>query len=173
MKMSNDLEKKFQDQITLEFAASITYRQLAIEADEQDLPGIAAWLRHQADEEIVHANKFIQHVSDRVNHAAIGALPAPGVAPGLTVLEIFEAALAHEEKVSESIRELYRSADKEGDYDARPLLNWFVDEQIEEEATVSEIIGRVKLGGEDGSGLLRLDAELGRRPAESTEADEG
>src|SRR5699024_4568355 len=52
MKMSNDLEKKFQEQITLEFAASITYRQLAIEADEQDLPGIAEWLRHQADEEI-------------------------------------------------------------------------------------------------------------------------
>lgn len=172
MKMSNDLEKKFQDQITLEFAASITYRQLAIEADEQDLPGIAAWLRHQADEEIVHANKFIQHVSDRGNHAAIGALSEPGVKPSLSVLEIFEAALAHEEKVSEAIRELYRSADKEGDYDSRPLLNWFVDEQIEEEATVSEIIGRVKLIGEDGSGLLRLDAELGSRPTESTEADE-
>ena len=173
MKMSNDLEKKFQDQITLEFAASITYRQLAIEADEQDLPGIAAWLRHQADEEIVHANKFIQHVSDRGNHAEIGALSEPGVKPGLSVLEIFEAALAHEEKVSEAIRELYRSADKEGDYDSRPLLNWFVDEQIEEEATVSEIIGRVKLIGDDGSGLLRLDAELGSRPTESTEADEG
>src|SRR5690625_7838371 len=77
MRLSDDLEKKFQDQITLEFAASITYRQLAIEADEQDLPGIAAWLRHQADEEIVHADKFIQHVSDRGNHAAIGAIPAP------------------------------------------------------------------------------------------------
>ena len=172
MKMSNDLEKKFQDQITLEFAASITYRQLAIEADEQDLSGIAAWLRHQADEEIVHANKFIQHVSDRGNHAAIGAIAAPAVAPGLSVHEIFEAALAHEQKVSESIRELYRSADKEGDYDSRPLLNWFVDEQIEEEATVPEIIGRVRRSGADGSGLLRLDSELGRRPAESTEADE-
>jgi ferritin len=88
------------------------------------------------------------------------------------VLEIFEASLAHEEKVSESIRELYRSADKEGDYDARPLLNWFVDEQVEEEATVSEIIGRVKLIGNDGSGLLRLDAELGQRPAGGTEADD-
>ena len=173
MKLSDDLEKKFQDQITLEFAASITYRQLAIEADEQDLPGIAAWLRHQADEEIVHANKFIQHLSDRDNHAAIGAIPAPGVKPGLSVLEIFEAALAHEQTVSESIRELYRSADKEGDYDSRPLLNWFVDEQIEEEATISEIIGRLKLVGDDGAGLLRLDAELGRRPAQSTEAGEG
>src|SRR5699024_354552 len=132
MKMSNDLEKKFQAQITLEFAASITYRPLAIEAAAQDLPGIAEWLRHQADEQTVHANKGIPHVSDRGNHAAIGAIEAPGVAPGLSVLGIFEAALAHEEKVSESIRELYRSADKEGDYDSRPLLNWFVDEQIEE-----------------------------------------
>jgi len=163
MKLSNDLEKKFQDQITLEYAASVTYRQLAIEAEEQDLTGIAAWLRNQAAEELEHADKFIQHVIDRGNHAAIGTINAPHVAPGLTVLEIFEAALAHEQKVSESIRELYRSADKEGDYDSRPLLNWFVDEQVEEESTVSEIIGRLRLVGEDGSGLLRIDAELGSR----------
>ena len=161
--MSADLEKKFQAQVTMEFEASLTYRQLAIEAEEQDLPGIAAWLRHQADEEIVHANKFIDHLADRDNHAAIGDIPAPGVKRGLSVLEIFEAALAHEQKVSESIRELYREADAEGDYDSRPLLNWFVDEQIEEEATVSEIIGRIKRVGNDGSGILRLDAELVRR----------
>ena len=107
-----------------------------------------------------------------IGRSAIGTIVEPGVKPGLSVLEIFEAALAHGEKVSESIRELYCSADKEGDYDARPLLNWYIDEQLEEEATVSEIIGRVKLIGEDGSGLLRLDAELGSRPTESTEADE-
>lgn len=168
--MSADLEKKFNEQITLEFEASITYRQLAIEADQQDLPGIAAWLRHQADEEIVHANKFIDHVVDRDGEASIGDIPAPKVTSGLSILEIFEAALTHEEKVSEAIRELYRSADAEGDIDSRPLLNWFVDEQIEEEATASEIIGRLKLIGGDGSGLLRLDAELGQRPTESTEA---
>ncbi len=169
MKLSTDLEKKFNEQITLEFEASIVYRQLAIEADQQDLPGIAAWLRHQADEEIVHANKFIDHVVDRGNQARIGAIAAPEVVPGLSMKEVFAAALAHEEKVSEAIRELYRSADKEGDYDARPLLNWFVDEQIEEEATASEILGRLELIGDDGSGLLRLDAELGQRPTESTE----
>ncbi|WP_347040876.1 ferritin [Brachybacterium nesterenkovii] len=169
MKLSTDLEKKFNEQITLEFEASIVYRQLAIEADQQDLPGIAAWLRHQADEEIVHANKFIDHVVDRGNEARIGAIAAPEVVPGLSMKEVFAAALAHEEKVSEAIRELYRSADKEGDYDARPLLNWFVDEQIEEEATASEILGRLELIGDDGSGLLRLDAELGQRPTESTE----
>ena len=64
-------------QITLEFQASLVYRQLAIELELMDLPGMSAWLRHQADEEIVHANKFIDHVADRDNHPAIGACQAP------------------------------------------------------------------------------------------------
>ena len=64
MKLSPTLEDAFNDQITLEFHASLVYRQLAIEMELHDLPGMAAWLRAQADEEIVHANKFIQHVAD-------------------------------------------------------------------------------------------------------------
>ena len=107
-----------------------------------DLPGMSAWLRHQADEEIVHANKFIDHVADRDNHPVIGAMQAPQVTAS-SVLDAFKAALAHEQKVSESIRNLYRAAEAEGDLDSRPLLNWFLEEQIEEEATVSEIVGRL------------------------------
>lgn len=173
MKLTADLEKKFNDQITLEFEASIVYRQLAIEVDCADLPGMAAWLRHQADEEIVHANKFIDHVVDRENHPKIGAITAPELNPDMTPLEVFKAALAHEQKVSESIRELYRAAEAEGDLDSRPLLNWFLEEQIEEESTASEIISRIELVGDDGSGLLRLDAELGARPTQTTENNEG
>ena len=168
MKLSADLEKAFNDQITLEFEASIVYRQLAIELDAMDLQGMAAWLRHQADEEIVHANKFIDHLLDRDNHPKIGSQMAPSVEVS-TVLDAFEVAYAHEKKVSESIRELYRSADSEGDLDSRPLLNWFLTEQIEEEATVSVIVGRVELIKDDGPGLLRLDEELGQRPTRSTE----
>ena len=167
--MGADLEKAFNEQITLEFSASLVYRQLAIELDEMDLPGMASWLRHQADEEIVHANKFIDHVSDRGNKAVIGAIAAPQVHVG-SVLDAFEAAYAHEQKVSESIRTLYRTAEREGDLDSRPLLNWFIEEQIEEEATVSEIIGRVNMIKDDGPGLLRLDEELGQRPVGTTEA---
>lgn len=171
MKLSDDLLKKFNEQITLEFEASMVYRQLAIEADEQDLTGMAAWLRHQADEEIVHANKFIDHVMDRDNYAEIGGLKAPEVMRGLSPLAIFEAASAHEVMVSNAIRDLYRETDAAGDLDSRPLLNWFVSEQIEEEATVSEIVGRIKLIDNDGAGLLRLDAELGSRSVGTTEAD--
>ena len=168
MKMKASLEKKFNDQITLEFESSMVYRQLAIEMEDRDLPGIAAWLRHQADEEIVHANKFIDHLSDRDNHPLIGAIAAPKVSTK-TVLQVFELALKHEERVSASIRELYLASEKEGDIDSRPLLLWFVEEQIEEESTVTEIIGRVKLIDEDGTGLLRLDEDLGQRPTASTE----
>ncbi len=169
MKLSESLENAFNDQITLEFQASLVYRQLAIELELMDLPGMAAWLRHQADEEIVHANKFIDHVADRDNHPRIGAVAAPVVIVG-SVLDAFEAARAHEEKVSASIRDLYRLAESEGDLDSRPLLNWFLEEQIEEEATVKEIVGRVKLIDDDGPGLLRLDEELGLRPVATTEA---
>jgi ferritin len=166
MQLSSALEKAFNKQITLELEASMVYRQLAIEMEIRDLPGIAAWLRHQADEEIVHANKFIDHLSDRGNHPEIGAISAPKVKVG-SVLEVFRAALAHEQRVSEAVRGLYRATEKAGDLDSRPLLNWFLSEQIEEEATVSEILGRVRLIDNDGPGLLRLDEDLGLRPATS------
>ena len=169
MQLSEALENAFNAQITLEFQASLVYRQLAIELEIMDLTGMAAWLRHQADEEIVHANKFIDHVADRDNHPRIGATSAPSPTVG-SVLDAFEAALAHEERVSASIRDLYRLAESEGDLDSRPLLNWFIEEQVEEEATVKEIVGRLKMIDDDGPGLLRLDEELGARPVTTTEA---
>ena len=163
MKLTEDLLQKFDYQITLEFEASMVYRQLAIAADDLDLSGMAAWLRHQADEEIVHANKFIDHVADRDSVPTIGAIPAPPVQAGISALEIFRAALAHEQKVSEQIRTITRLADEVGDLESRGLLNWFLSEQIEEEATVGEILDQLNLVGDDGSGLLRIDARLANR----------
>ncbi|MGM0928084.1 MAG: ferritin [Actinomycetota bacterium] len=165
MGLTGKLAEAFNDQVTLELQASVVYRQLAIEMDAVDLPGIAGWFRAQAEEEVVHANKFIDHMMDRGAHPKIQAITAPTVSAG-TVLQAFEASLAHEKKVSESIRDLYRLAQQEGDIDSIPLLNWFVEEQLEEEATVGEIIGRVKLVNDDGPGLLRLDEQLGSRKAD-------
>ncbi|HOB05151.1 MAG TPA: ferritin [Propionibacteriaceae bacterium] len=173
MKIPAELKKQFDEQITLELEASTVYRQLAIEVDVLNLPGMASWLRHQADEEIVHANKFIDHLTDRGDHPQIGAIAAPKVATNLTPLDVFTAAYKHEQKVSEAIRNLYRAAEQIGDLDCRPLLSWFLEEQIEEESTVDEIVGRIELIGDDGPGLLRLDAELGARPAQTTEATAG
>lgn len=168
MKMTDALEKAFNHQVTREFEASMVYRQLAIALDEMDLPGMAAWLRHQADEEIVHANKLIDHLGDRGNHARIGNIAAAELEV-TSALQAFEFALAHEQKVSQAIRDLFRESENNDDLDSRPLLSWFLSEQIEEEATVSQIIGRLKFIDGDGPGLLRLDAELGARPVKTTE----
>lgn len=162
MKLPENLEAAFSEQITMEFEASLVYRQLGIEMDLRDLPGMASWFRLQADEEIAHAHRFIDHLTDRDNHPRIGAIPAIELKLD-SVLGAFRAALAHEEKVSASIRALYRACEQAGDLDSRPLLNFFVEEQIEEESTVREICGRIELIGDDGNGLLRLDDELGAR----------
>ena len=162
MELKGKLAAAINDQITMEIEASVVYRQLAIEMDVQDLPGISGWFLAQSGEELEHAQKFTDHMTDRSAAPKIAAITAPNVTIN-SVLEAFEASLAHEQKVSESIRNLYRLAQQEGDIDSIPLLNWFIEEQLEEEATVGEIIGRVKLIGGDGNGLLRLDAELGSR----------
>ena len=80
-----------------------------------------------------------------------------------TPRQAFEAALAHERKVSEQIRTITRLADEVGDLESRALLNWFLNEQVDEEATVGEILDQLNLVGDDGSGLLRIDARLGNR----------
>lgn len=172
MKLTPALETAFNAQITMEFRASIVYRQLAIEMEIRDLPGMAAWLRHQADEEIVHANKLIDHLADRENHPVIGDIEAPRLEIE-SVLDGFQAAYAHEERVSAGIRSLYREAESAGDLDSRPLLNWFLEEQIQEEAAVSNIVAHIQLIKEDGPGLLRLDEDLGQRPTSTTEAANG
>ncbi len=169
MELTPNLVTKFNEQITLELTASTVYRQLAIEVDAQDLPGMATWLRHQADEEVVHANKFIDHCLDRGTTPRIGVIEPADLGENSDPIDVFKAALAHEEKVSEAIRELYRACETAGDLDSRPLLNWFLTEQIEEEATVGEIVGRLQLIGADGPGLLRMDDDLGQRPAATTE----
>jgi ferritin len=169
MKLSDTLVQAFDQQITLELTASTVYRQLSIEMDVRGLPGMASWLRHQAEEEVTHAHRFVDHLVDRGNHPHIGGITTPEVQVG-SALGCFRAALAHEQKVSESIRELCRAADREGDLDSRPLLDWFLTEQIEEEATVGALLGQLELIGDDGAGLLRLDAELGRR-ASGSESD--
>lgn len=159
MKMNEDLEHAFSKQITLEFESAMLYRQLAIEFELRDLPGFSSWMKTHANEELTHADRLIAHLTDRDNHPVIGDIHMPSIKIE-NIAEAFEIALEAEEKVSESIRGLFRLGQETGDIDSRPVIDWFVAEQVEEEATVREILGRVRLAGEDGSGVLRLDAEL-------------
>lgn len=158
--MNEELEHAFSKQITLEYESAMLYRQLGIEFELKDLPGIASWMKAHAAEELAHADRLIEHLTDRDNHPVIGDIHVPSIKIN-TLAEAFEIALEAEEGVSESIRNLFRLGRETNDIDSIPVIDWFVAEQVEEEATVREILGRVKLVGDDGSGILRLDAELG------------
>ncbi len=163
MKASDKLVAALNDQITLELSASVVYFQLSAVLSAEDLPGMAGWMLAQSNEERDHAQIFTDHLLNRGGEVKIGAIDAPGAPADSSAIAAFRASLAHEEKVSEAVRGLYRLAVDEGDIDSIPLLQRFIEEQLEEEAAVSEIIGRLERAGDDGSAILYLDSELGSR----------
>ncbi|MEH0148101.1 ferritin [Corynebacterium sp. Q4381] len=156
------LKEAMTQQVTEEYAAAYVYRFLANEMDALSFPGLSNWFAAQAQEETEHAQKFAKHLIDRGERVQPRdiRIDAPQVNGPL---DAFRAALAHEKKVSEQIRNITRIADEAGDLESRGLLNWFLTEQIEEEATVGEIVDQLELVGGDGSGLLRIDAALATR----------
>lgn len=149
-------------QVTMEFQAAYLYLGMSAWFDSQKLPGFAHWMRLQAKEEVVHAEKFIDHLLDRGAVLELGAIAAPPTDFG-TVREAIEAVAAHEEKVSASIHAIYDTALNAGDHASRPLLNWFVEEQIEEERVARDLIDRLDLAGDDRAALIAIDQELGKR----------
>ena len=164
--MSPDLQDAYNDQITLEFESSYAYLQMAAFFEEANLPGFANWMRQQAEEERVHAMKFFDFVLDRGNSVELRTITAPS-ADFTSPLSVFESSLAHEQKVTRSIHDLYSKATEAKDYESLPILHWFIDEQVEEEATVSELIEQISMAGDNGAALLLLDRELGTRVSRS------
>ena len=160
--MNEKLQTLLNTQVINEHGAALVYTQLAYEMDDLSFPGMRDWFYAQAAEERTHAQKLADHLLDRGYRVELGDIPVPSI-KAATPLDAFEAAYAHEQKVSGQIREIARLADEVQDLDSRALVNWFLNEQIEEEDTVSEIIDQIKLVGNDGSGLLRIDARLGSR----------
>lgn len=162
MQLSPELTKAYNDQIQLEFESSFTYLQMGADFELRSLPGMANWMRMQSGEEHGHAMKFIQFVLDRGAKLELKALGAPAPTPE-AVVATFEVALHHEQRVTKAIHELYSKALAGQDYSSLPLLQWFVNEQVEEESTVSTILDRLRMVGDDRTGLLFLDKELGAR----------
>ncbi len=160
--MDEKLQTLLNEQVNNEHGAALIYTQLAYEMDNLSFPGMRDWFFKQAEEEREHAQKFAEHLLDRGYRVELGDIQV-GSVKAATPLDAFEASLAHEQKVSEQIREIARTADAAGDLDSRALINWFLEEQVEEESTVSEIIDQLKLVGNDGSGLLRIDGSLAQR----------
>lgn len=162
MAINERLANAINNQVTAEIEASLVYLQLSYFLDDMGLTGMRDWMKAQSEEELEHADKFSQHLLDRGYVPQIGDV-APPKLDIATAVDAFEASLAHEQKISGLIRELAAIQDAEKDYDSRALINWFLEEQIEEEATVGEILDRLRIAGDSGSGLLRIDSELGSR----------
>jgi ferritin len=130
--------------------------------DGENLPGFAAWMRAQYQEELTHALRlfdFLLEVGAKVELQEIGKPPAIYKGP----LDVMKKALAHEQKVTASINKLYEIALKEKHYNAQLMLQWFISEQLEEEKTVGDIIAQLELIGDNGPALLMMDRELGSR----------
>ena len=160
--MSDTLTAAYNRQITHEFASSHVYLQLAAFFAGRSLSGFEAWMRAQAEEEREHAIKFFDFVLDRGNDVVLGQIDAPPSVPS-SPLEAFESALEQERAVTASIASLLELAQGENDGASFPLLQWFMTEQVEEEASVGEIVDQLRLAGDNPAALLMLDREYAQR----------
>lgn len=161
--MDASLLQLFNDQIALEQAASRSYRQMAAWADSNDYAGAAEWFLGQSVEETAHADSFIEYILDRDEAVVLQALDAPRPAYD-SLVDVFSTALEQEKSVTESIGRLYRAASDADDFRSLPLLNQFLQEQVEEEAAVGTIVGELRMVEGGATATLMLDRELpGRR----------
>lgn len=159
--MDAKLLKGMNEHLKLEFKASHEYLAMSIWLAENDLPGFAAWMRQQSSDELLHARKFVDHLVERDQKVVLPAVAQPPM-----TWESAEAlcshVLANEQAVTASINELYALAESTKDRPAVILLQWFVNEQMEEEASARAILGRIRLGGKTGVGMLMIDQELAK-----------
>ncbi len=162
MALDPELLDALNTQTTLEMSSAYQYLALAGWLDERSFPGMANWMLLQAEEERAHAMRFFRYVLDRDGTVRLGDVAAPDT-DFATPLEVFERALLGEQAVTAAINALYSLATDKRDFASYPLLDWFVNEQVEEEATVTQIIDDLRRAGDEGHALLMIDRELGAR----------
>ena len=156
------IQKAFNDQINEEMFSAYLYLSMSAQFAEESLDGFAAWMAAQAHEEMVHAMKFYNHIIERGGKIELLAIAKPDGDFGKPI-DAFKAALKHEEHITACIDKLMNLAIDEKDHPSRSMLQWFVDEQVEEEASVGKVVDQLEMIGDAKNGLIMLDRELGRR----------
>jgi ferritin len=162
-KMANALNA----QLNFELYSAYVYLAMSTHADSIGLKGISKWFYAQYQEENMHAMKFLEYISDR-SEVELEAIEKPRK-EYKDVIEMFEITLEHEQEVTAKINDLATLAEEEKDHATRSFLQWFIDEQVEEEATVNEILDDLKLAGTAGAGLFMINRELGARTFNAAE----
>ena len=160
--ISGKIQDAINAQINAEFWSAYLYLSMAMHFEAEGNSGIANWFRIQFKEEQAHAEIFINYLNSRGGRVELQPIAAVETA-WESPLAAFAATLAHEEKVTAMINNLYALAESEHDYATRGKLDWFVSEQVEEEETARNMIDRLKLIGNDGLALYTLDRELATR----------
>jgi ferritin len=160
--ISQSMQDTVNEQINKELYSSYLYLSMAAYFEDKNLPGFAKWLHVQTDEERAHAMKLYQHLVDRGGRVMLKAIAAPAT-NWKSTMDVFVQVQAHEAAVTASINNLYEIALQEKDYPMQVLLQWFINEQVEEEKNAGEIVRQLELIDAHGTAVLMLDHQLGKR----------
>jgi ferritin len=162
MAISKSVEKILNEQINAEFWSAYFYLSMSNYFNANGMPGFANWMKVQFEEETFHAMKMLDYVNERGGRVILEPI-AEVPAEWNGVLNVYEETLKHEEKVTALINECVNVAIEEKDHATVNFLQWFVDEQVEEEATVGEILDQLKMFEGKGHGLYMMDKEFKTR----------
>lgn len=160
--LSKKMLDALNDQMKNEFHSAYIYLAMAAYFEGRNLSGFAGWMKVQYQEEVGHAMKFFHHVVERGATPVVMGFDTPK-ADYASPLDAFEAALKHEQFITGKINDLDDLAKAENDKPAQSFLQWFIDEQVEEENSVGQIVDMLKLVGDSGQALFMLDRQLGQR----------
>ena len=163
--ISKPMQDAINEQINKELLSSYLYLSMAAYFASKNLTGFSKWMQVQAGEEREHAMKLYEHLEDRGWRVLLKALEAPQT-EWSSNLEAFKDAAAHEAMITASINSLYELAIKEKDYPVQVLLQWFINEQVEEEKNAAEIVANLEMIEERGTAVLMLDKKLAKRGGE-------
>ena len=160
--ISPKMLETINEQINAELYSAYLYLSMAAYFENQNLKGMAHWMHRQFGEEQEHAKKLYSYLGERGGRVVLKAIAAPP-AEWDSPAAVFEAAYAHEQKVTGLIHQLLEQAQAEKDHASVVLLQWFVTEQVEEEAAASDVADKLKRIKDSVQGLFMMDSVLGRR----------
>lgn len=160
--ISKKMVKALNEQINAEAYSAYLYLSMAAYFEAQNLPGLASWMRIQTQEETAHALKFFDFVNERRGRVVLMAIDQPAK-EWESPLAAFEAAFDHEQLVTGRIDDLVNLAVQEKDHATGAFLQWFVNEQVEEETSVDRIVQMLKMAEKAPGAMFMIDRELGQR----------
>ena len=160
--LSKKMQAAINTQINKEIYSAYLYLSMAAYCESINLKGFASWMTVQVQEELSHAQKFFNYLPERGGNVILQPIDGPETEWD-SPQALFEHVYEHEQFVTSLINGLVKLAREEEDYATESFLKWFIDEQVEEEASASEVVEKIKLAGDRGGGLFMLDKDLGAR----------